>query len=174
MAVKPMAGTASSVPATRPLTTSCAISPRSTSDHLHEGELGALGLLEADLAVEDVADVGEVARTAGALEVDLLALTQELQAVARAVDLGARALRNLPHGVAHGGAGGLALGPGDGQRDQADVIVALAGVRIEVAGPEKLGQALVAGRLHRGSRRSGVRPVGDLGRHRVEQLLVHR
>src|SRR6185503_1455075 len=142
MAVKPMAGTASTVPATRPLTTSCAISPRSTSDHLHEGELATLGLLEADLAVENVADVGEVARAAGALEVDLLALGQELQPVDRAVDLGPRALRDLPHGVAHGGAGRLALGPGDRQRHQAGVVVALAGVRIEVAGAEELGQAL--------------------------------
>src|SRR6266850_1506716 len=101
-----MAGTARTVPATRPLTTSCAISP-TTSDHLHEAELAALGLLEADLAVEDVADVREVARTAGTLEVDLLALGQELQPVDRAVDLGAGALRDLPHGVPHGGAGGL-------------------------------------------------------------------
>src|SRR5262250_1507488 len=98
MAVKPMAGTARTVPATRPLRTSCATSP-TTSDHLHEDELAALGLLELDLAVEDVADVGEVARPAGALEVDLLALGQELQSVHRAVDLGARALRDLPHGV---------------------------------------------------------------------------
>src|SRR5262245_11585470 len=146
MAVKPMAGTASTVPATRPLTTSCTISPN-TSDHLHEDELAALGLLELDLAVEDVADVGEVARTAGALVVDLLALGQELQPVHRAVDLGAGPLRDLSHGVTHGGSGGLALGPGDGQRDQADVIVALAGIRIEVAGPEELGQPLVAGGL---------------------------
>src|SRR4030095_12561755 len=118
-----MAGTASTVPATRPLTTSCAISPN-TSDHLHEGELATLGLLEADLAVEDVADLGEVTRTAGALEVDLLALGQELQPLDGAVDLGARALRDFSHGVAHRGAVGLALGPRDGQGHQADVVVA--------------------------------------------------
>src|SRR5262245_29722501 len=129
MAVKPMAGTASTVPATRPLTTSCATSPQITSDHLHEDELANLGLLELDLTVEDVADVGEVARAAGALVVDLLALGQELQPIDRAVDLRPRALRDLPHGVAHGGAGGLALGPGNGERDQADVVVAMAGVR---------------------------------------------
>src|SRR5215831_15288840 len=120
MAVKPMAGTASTVPATRPLTISCAISAP-TSDHLHEDELAALGLLELDLTVEDVTDVGEVAGTAGALEVDLLALGQELQPIHRAVDFGARALRDLPHGVAHSRAGRLPLGPCDGERDEADV-----------------------------------------------------
>src|SRR5262245_19398526 len=151
MAVKPMAGTASTVPATSPLSTSCATSPH-TSDHLHEDELAALGLLELDLTVEDVTEIGEVARTAGALVVDFLALGQELQPVHRAVDFRARALRDLPHGVADGRAGRLALGPRDGERDQADVVVALAGVRIEVAGAEELGQALVTGRLHRGRR----------------------
>ncbi len=84
------------------------------------------------------------------------------------------ALRDLPHGVAHGRAVGLALRPRDGQRHQADVVVALAGVRIEVAGAEELGQALVAGRFHRRRRRRGVGAVAHLGGHRVEQLLVHR
>src|SRR5690242_394723 len=131
MAVKPMAGTARIVPATRPLTTSWAISP-STSDHLHELELRALRLLDADLAVEDVADLGEVAGPAGALVVDLLALGEELQPLDGAVDLDASALRDLPDRVADAGARGLALGPGNGQHHEARVVVALAGVRIEI------------------------------------------
>src|SRR5688572_18971561 len=105
-----MAGTASTVPATRPLTRSWAISP-STSDHLHELEPGALRLVEADLAVEDVADLGEVAGAAGALVVDLLALGQQREPLDRAIHLDAAALRDLAHGLAHGGAGRLALAP---------------------------------------------------------------
>src|SRR5690242_4214281 len=129
MAVKPMAGTASTVPARSPLTTSCAASSRgtATSDELHELQLAALGLLELDLAVEDVADIGEVARPAGALVVDGLALGQQLQPLDRAVDLHTVALRDLSHVVLDGGAGGFALGVGDGQHHQADVVVALAG-----------------------------------------------
>src|SRR5215813_2959547 len=106
MAVKPMAGTASTVPATTPLTTSCAVSSNGTvtSDHLHELELARLRLLVLDLAVEDVTDLGEVARPAGALVVDGLALRQQLQALDRAVHLLAVALRNVPDVVLDGGA----------------------------------------------------------------------
>src|SRR5215470_2372173 len=140
MAVKPMAGTASTVPATRPLTTSCAVSSSGTltSDRRHELELAPVRLLEADLAIEDVADIGEVARPAGALVVDRLGLGQELEAVDGAVDLGAGALRDAAHVVLDGGAGGLALGVGDGQQDEADVVVALAGVGIEVVAAQRL------------------------------------
>src|SRR4030095_3915997 len=124
MAVKPMAGTARMVPATRPLTTSWTISA-STSDQLHEREPGPLRPIEADLAVQDVAHVGEVTRTAGALVVDLLALGELLQPLDGAVDRDAGALRDLPHGVADHRAAGLAPGLGEGQDDQADVVVAL-------------------------------------------------
>src|SRR5688572_23044450 len=106
MAVKPMAGTARIVPATRPFTSSCGTSA-STSDQLHDLELGPLGLIEADLAVQDVAGLREVAGPAGALVVDLLALGQQLQPGDGAVHLGAAALGDLPHGVANRRAGGL-------------------------------------------------------------------
>src|SRR5438094_361141 len=166
MAVKPMAGTASTVPATSPLRTSWATSSSGTltSDQLHELELASLGLLEADLAVEDVAELGEVARPAGPLVVDRLALAEELEALDRAVHLHAVALRDVAHVVLDGGAGGLALGVGDGQQHEADVVVALAGVRVEIVGAEHLGQPLVAGRLHRRRRRGGVGAVGHLAR----------
>src|SRR6185503_6386432 len=140
MAVKPIAGTARMVPATRPLTSSCGISPSGTLDHLHELELASPGLVEADLAVQDVADLGEVARAAGALVVDLLALGHQLEPLDGAVDLDGAALRDLPHGVVDGGAGGVAPGLGDGQHDQADLIVALAGVGIELRAAEERGQ----------------------------------
>ena len=110
------------------------------SGDLQELELAALDLLVAELAVEDVADLGEVAGAAGALVVDLLALGQELQPVDGAVDLGAGALRDLADVVPDRRAGGLALGLGDGQRDQADVVVALAGVGIGSLDAEALAR----------------------------------
>src|ERR1041384_7871004 len=139
-----MAGTASTVPATRPLTTSCAVSSSGTltSDQLHELELASLRLLVLDLAVEDVADVREVARPAGAFVVDRLALAEQLQALDGAVHLRAVALRDVAHVILDGGAGGLALGVGDGQQHEADVVVVLAGVRIEVVGAQRLEQPL--------------------------------
>src|SRR4051812_34414521 len=76
MAVRPIAGTASMVPAMRPLTISWSISLaiwRDGSDDLQKLELGARDLLVTELAVDDVADVGEIARAAGAFVVDLLA-----------------------------------------------------------------------------------------------------
>src|SRR5258705_8881589 len=146
MGVKPMAGTARMVPATRPLTRSCATSV-TRSEKLHRLEGALLGHVEADLAVDDVAGLGEVAGPAGALVVDLLALGQELEPFDGVVHLHAAALRDLPHVVLDGGAGGLALRLGDGEDDQARVVVALAGVGIEVGGAEELGEPLVAGRV---------------------------
>src|SRR2546430_1185444 len=163
MAVNPMAGTARTMPATRPFTRSCA-SSLPTSDQLHELELASLRLIEADLAVEDVAELGEVAGAAGALVVDVLALREERQAFDRVVHLDAVALRDLAHVVANGGAAGLTLGVRDGQEHEADVVVALAGVRIEVVGAEHLGQAPVPGRLDGRRRRGRVGAVGDLSR----------
>src|SRR6185295_20270323 len=94
-----MAGTARTVPDTRPLTTSCAVSSSGTltSDQLHERELAPLRLVEADLAVEDVTALGEVARPAGALVVDGLALAEQLQTLDGVVHLHAVALRNAEH-----------------------------------------------------------------------------
>src|SRR5262245_4998494 len=171
-----MAGTARTVPATRPLTTSWAVSSTGTltSDELHELELAPLRLVEADLAVEDVADVGEVARTARALVVDRLALGEELEALDGVVDLDAVALQDAAHVILDGRAGRLALGVSDGQQDEADVIVALARIRIEVVRAEDLGEALVAGRLDRRRRRGRVRAVGHLAGQRSEQLGVDR
>src|ERR1700741_1841530 len=135
-----MAGTASTVPATSPLTTSCAVSSRGTltSDQLHELELASLRLLELDLAIENVADLGEVARPAGALVVDGLALGEQLEALHGAVHLLAVALRDAAHVVLDRGPVGLALGVSDGQQDEADVVVALAGIRIEVVAAQRL------------------------------------
>src|SRR4051812_17539264 len=133
-----MAGTASTVPATRPLTTSCAVSSSGTltSDQLHERELAPLRLVEADLAVEDVAGLGEVAGAARALVVDRLTLAEQLQPLDGAVHLHAVALRDAAHVVLDGGPGGLALGVRDGEEHEADVVVTLAGVGIEVVGAQ--------------------------------------
>src|SRR2546426_5634585 len=105
-----MAGTARTVPAISPLTRSW-----SSSGNFQELELSLFGLLVAELRVHDVADVGEVARAAGALVVHRLALGEELQSLDRALDLDARALRDLAHVIADGGARGLALGVRDGE-----------------------------------------------------------
>src|SRR5229473_2492743 len=97
-----MAGTASTVPATRPFTASWAIwsSEPGTSDHLHELELALLRLIEPDLAIQDIARVGEVARPAGSLVIDRLALGQELQPFDRTIDFQAVALGDLSHVIA--------------------------------------------------------------------------
>src|SRR4029079_16272486 len=92
-------------------------------------------------------DLGEAARPAGALVVDLLALGEPLQPLDGAVDLHARALRDLADRVAVGVPRALALAPRDRQHHEARVIVALAGVRVEIAVAEELRQPLVARRL---------------------------
>src|SRR4030081_2505260 len=87
-----MAGTAISVPAITPLISACSRmvtrrSPRSSD--LHERDLAALYLIVAELAVLNVADVGEIARTARAVVVDRLLGGDRLQPVDGIVDLGA-------------------------------------------------------------------------------------
>src|SRR5687767_6519466 len=120
MAVKPMAGTASAVAAITPLTTSCGTSPSraaTRSGDLQKLELALLGLLVSELRVEDVADLVELARPAGAVEIDGPALRDELQSLHGALDLGARALRDLAHVVLDRGAARVALRLREGQRD---------------------------------------------------------
>ena len=120
-----MAGTASMVPATRPLTSELRDLGRTHAQSIFSSlNLPLSACVVADLAVDDVAGLGEVAGPAGALVVDLLALGQELQPFDGVVDLHAAALRDLAHVVADRGAGGLALGLRDGQDDQADAVVA--------------------------------------------------
>src|SRR5262249_23182650 len=73
-AVNPMAGTARMVPAIRPLMISWRTSVTTAiSGDLEKLELGPGNFLVPELAVDDVADVGEVARAARALVIDLLA-----------------------------------------------------------------------------------------------------
>src|SRR5882672_4278238 len=150
-----MAGTARTVPAISPLTRSW-----SSSGNFQELELSLLGLLVSELRVHDVADLGEVARAAGALVIDRLALGQELEALDRALDLDARALRDLACVIADGGASRLALGVRDGEDDQAHVVVGLARIRIDVVGAERLRQALVGVRVGRRRRRPRVAALG--------------
>src|SRR5579863_10123577 len=104
-----MAGTASNVPAMTPFTTSWAICSRNGgiagSGHFEECELALVHFVVAEFAVDDVADVREIAGAARALVVDLLALRQQLQAFDGTVDLGAAPLRDLAHVVADAGAG---------------------------------------------------------------------
>src|SRR5205085_6653988 len=81
-------------------TTSCAISVAyaiADSGDLQEHELAAGHFVVAEFAIGDVADLGEVARTARAFVVDLLALPEQLQTFDSAVDLGAVTLANAPH-----------------------------------------------------------------------------
>src|ERR1051325_6578414 len=174
MAVKPIAGTARMVPATRPLIRSCPTSPSTGSERGDDLELALLGLLEADLAVENVAGLGEVTRAARALVVDRLALGEQLEPLDRVVDLHARPLRDPAQMVPHRGAGGLPAGVADGEAHEARVIVALAGVGIEVVAAESLGEAPVAGGLERGGGLGSVDAVGDLGGQRGQELGVGR
>src|SRR6267143_2370788 len=168
-----MAGTARTVPAISPLRTSCAIS-RGTSAELQQLEPALLRLLVPELRVEDVADLVEVARSAGAVEIDVLALREQLEPLGRAVHAGAPALRDLPHVVADARARGLPPGVRDGEDHQADVVVRLAGVRVEIVVAERLGQPLVGRRLDRGRRRDRPRAFGDLRGQGAEELLVDR
>src|SRR5689334_25308908 len=91
------------VPAMAPLTMSCGISPSgaiAASGHFEQHELSGSDLVVAELAVGDVADVGEVAGTARAFVVDVLALREQLQPFDGAVHLLAAALADLAHVVA--------------------------------------------------------------------------
>src|SRR5438093_13493136 len=115
-AVNTMAGSSSIVKAIWTLTKSW-----SSSFNFQELELSLLGLLVPELRVHDVADLGEVARAAGALVVHRLALGEELEALDRALDLDARPLRDLAHVIPHGGARRRALGVRDGGNQDAHV-----------------------------------------------------
>src|SRR5450759_1191685 len=140
IAVRPMAGTARVAPDMAPLTTSCVTSASNgdiaRSGYLHQCELASANLVVAELAVDDVADVGEIAGAARALVVDFLALRAQLQSVHRAVDLGAATLANLAHVVVDGDAC-RRLRLGDGQRNQACPVgcLRLVGIRLGDAQP---------------------------------------
>src|SRR5262249_32150697 len=148
-----MAGTARMVPATSPLMRSWRTSINCGPSSLQDSDLfefGLLGSIEADLAVDDVADLGEVARAARPLVVDVLALGDQLEPVHRAVHLDAVALGDLADVVPDRCARRLAPRPGDGEQHEADVIVALARVRVEIGRPQEFREALVARGVHRG------------------------
>src|ERR1043166_3261567 len=100
--VKPMAGTASTAPAIRPLSESW----RSLSNlGLHLDQLAVPHLRGAERDLDDVADVGEFARAGGAGVFDLLALGDRLQSVERVVDLhGLVVVRDFANVVADAGA----------------------------------------------------------------------
>src|SRR4051812_35854940 len=107
-----MAGTAISVPAITPLINACSrmvTRGLARSGDLDERDLAALNLIVAELAILDVADVGEITRTARAVVVDRLLGGDRLEPVDGIVDLGAAGrLADLADVVLDGGAGGLA------------------------------------------------------------------
>src|SRR3954453_14201043 len=82
--VKPMAGTASTAPAMRPFRESW----RSFSklSHLYFDQLPILHLRGAECDLDDVAVIGEFARSRSARILDLLALRDQLEPVERVVD----------------------------------------------------------------------------------------
>src|SRR2546423_6164093 len=141
-----MAGTARMAPAITPLTTSCVTSASNGgiagSGDFQQYELAGIDLVVAELAIDDVADVGEVARSARAFIVDLLALCQELEPFDRAVDLAAASLRDLAHVVVDGDAG-RGLGLGDGKADEARPIGGLGFVGIRLGDAETLSCEVV-------------------------------
>src|SRR6266567_3886469 len=79
------------------------------SGDLDERDLATLNLIVAELAILNVADVGEITRTARAVVVDRLLGGDRLEPVDGVVDLGAaRRLADFADIVLDGGAGGLA------------------------------------------------------------------
>src|SRR5215218_521434 len=103
----------------------------SRSSNLHQGELAGLDLLVAELAVEDVALLVEVAGTRGAGIVDLAAGHDLLDAVDGVVDDLAAAHRRLADVVLDRLAGG-SLAVGDRHQHQAGVVIDLASVGIGI------------------------------------------
>src|ERR1700730_16764453 len=89
-----MAGTTNSAPDTRQFTKAWTTRSMRSGD-LHQNRLAGLDLLVAELAVEDVTLVVEVARPRRAGVVDLLAGGDRLQPVDGIVDRLATALRDL-------------------------------------------------------------------------------
>src|SRR5262245_34366492 len=120
IAVRPIAGTARMVPDIKPLRISCATCIYQAAEHrarvrlqppwlndLEETQLPVDHLHVAETAALNVTDIGEVARSGGTLVVDLLALSQELQTLDRAIDLLSRALTDFAHVVLERAAGCL-------------------------------------------------------------------
>src|SRR5262245_28908573 len=101
-----MAGTANSVPETRPLISAWRASSMRSGD-LQQSELAALDLLVAELAGENVALLIEVAWAGGAAVVDLLAGCDRLDAIDGVVDRLAAALADLADVILDGDAGGV-------------------------------------------------------------------
>src|SRR5262245_42439225 len=78
-----------------------------TSDDLEELQLALHHLHVAEAATQDVADLGEVARTRYTLVIDVLARGQHRQALQGAIDLLAATLADLANVVLERAAGGL-------------------------------------------------------------------
>src|SRR5262249_40430330 len=104
---------------------------------LEELELAALDFHVAELAVENVADLSEIARAAGALVVDLLSLGERPQSLDGAEDLDAAALRDLADVVAQRLPRRL-FRLGDRQGDDADPVGGLALVGVWLGNSEPL------------------------------------
>src|SRR5579863_7964184 len=150
MAVSPMAGAVRIAPAMMPLRTSWATSVNTlASGDFDELESPVVHPIEAELAVGDVADVGEGAWPAGTRVLDVLALLQRRQTVDRGVDHHAVAVRDLAHVVADRCAGGLAC-LGNGQRDDADPVGRLRFVGIRRGNPQPLYGRGIGRRIHVG------------------------
>src|SRR5580692_10849254 len=101
MAVRPMAGVVRIAPAITPFSTNCAMSISTPgSGDLDELERSVVHAVEAELAVQDVADIGESAWSAGAGVFDVLASLQCRQPIYRRVDDHAVAVGDLAYIVA--------------------------------------------------------------------------
>src|SRR5689334_12552549 len=177
IAVKPMAGTARMAPVMTPLTTSCrtcmARPLRSRlSDNLQKLELAGFDLHVAEFATQDVANLGEVARAARALIVDVLSLADVLQAFNGTVDLLSTPLGDLADIVAQRLAGGLP-GVGDGERHDAHPVGRLTLIGIGLGDAQPLRRELEGLRVDVGRRLAGVQAFCHLGRQRLERLGRH-
>src|SRR5476651_2573118 len=137
IAVKPMAGTASSAPDTSPFNNAWRTSSMRSND-LHQNRLAGLDLFIQELAVEDIALVVEVTRPGGTRIVDLLAGRDRLQPVDSIVDRLAAALRHLADIVLDDGAG-RALPDRHGHQHHVHMVVDLAGIGI---GTREAGELL--------------------------------
>src|SRR3954465_8068116 len=151
--VKPMAGTASTVPAIRPFSVSWTTFS-STSD-LHLDQLSVLDLRGAERDLDDVAVLGKLARAGCARVLALLAVGYRLQAIERVVDLhGGIVVRDLADVVADAGAARI-LALGHPEDRQIGVVVGLANVGIERVALHQCLQARVSRRA------AGWRGLGD-------------
>src|SRR6266498_417709 len=141
----------------------------------HDGLGLALAyLLDAERGREDVAAVIEVARTRGALVVDLLSFAEELGAVREGIDDGAGRVRDRPQIVLDHGSRRLALGGRQRERNERHLIPRLRGVRTLVPTRHGGGEFPVGRRIEQRRPVHVPDPLRHVAAHPLDELRVDR